>query len=239
MMWNWIYGLSISLFFLIREATSESKLIQVIPLFFPLLLGFIYNQPPNKQKKNFYGLVSLLVIANVYNIMNNNTFFAAITVGIVGLTVIHLAMEEAPLILNSSTTVKVLGIFSSFILLITYATFYGVEIHYFDPFIPIVPLFLHLVIECIIIYMLYKGDAEIQEKFTNSIMTSRIITTTCTALVFIMGIIHYFKVINDMVLYVIIFVLYCIGFGVASCEKCVCQFQYKKVKNEFDENEDI
>ena len=115
-MWNWIYGLSISLFFLLKEIGEGSKLIQVVPLFFPLLLGFVLNQPPNKQRKHFYGVVSLLVIANVYNVINNNSFFASLTVAVVGLTIVHLSMEDQPTLLTSSAYITMLAKMSQFIL---------------------------------------------------------------------------------------------------------------------------
>lgn len=239
-MWNWIYGLSISLFFLLREVGNGSKFIQVIPLFFPLFLGFILNQPPNKQRKHFYGFVSLLVIANIYNVLNDNSFFASLTVGIVGLIIIHISMEEEPMLVNSSTYITLLAKLSQFILLVTYATFYGVEINYFKPEVPIIPLFVHILAESIIIFMLYRGDKDIQEQFSTDIMFTRIISTVCTTVVFIMGIIHYFEIINDLVLYLSAFIFYSIGFFIAVAvryrklgfEKCFCHPKYKKLKNE-------
>lgn len=239
-MWNWIYGLSISLFFLLRELGNGSKFIQVIPLFFPLVLGFLLNQPPNKQRKHFYGFVSLLVVANIYNVLNNNTFFASLTVGIVGLIVIHLSMEEEPMLVNSSTYITLLAKLSQFILLVTYATFYGVEINYFKPEVPIFPLFIHIIAEIVIIYMLYKGDKDIQEQFSTDIMFTRIVSTVCTTVVFLMGIVHYFEIISDLILYLSAFIFYVAGFFIAVAvrykklgfEKCFCHPRYKKLKNE-------
>ena len=88
--------------------------------------------------------------------------------------------------------------------------------------------------------MLYKGDEDIQEQFSIDIMFTRIISTICTTVVFITGIVHYFEIITDFVLYLLAFIFYIIGFFIAVAvrykklgfERCFCHTKYKKLKNE-------
>jgi predicted RND superfamily exporter protein len=59
--------------------------------------------------------------------------------------------------------------------------------------------------------LIWKGNMEIQKEYSQSVMQSRIMSAFCIFVIFIMCIVHYFDIISDVALYVIVLCVYITG----------------------------
>ena len=164
------------------------------------------------RKLSMYALLTSLVILHLYNYFDDGTFFTALTVAFVFILIVNfLVNDNSPTILNSSKYIKLLNTVSTGIAVIAYIILYMVEKNNSLKLIPIIPIGMLVIIEGCILYLIWKGNNDIQREYSQHVLQSRIMSAFCILVIFIMCIVHYFELITDVVLYTTVLCVYVIG----------------------------
>jgi hypothetical protein len=257
-MWVWFFGLSISLFLVLREY-DVNNLIALIPLFilsFMAILEFLFRLCKYSKCSQWREWINtgfladlsvalvVMVSLQIYDVITFNTFYIVLTCIVAFLSLIFVILKgQYTVFTNSPMHLRVANIISYICSVLTYLFFYGVENGELDRWIPLIPFCISVVAEIYIVLSLYRGIDGIQTNFTTNAALNRLVYMTCIFILLLVCILHYIIETPDVFLYAMAAGIYFIGIvimGIRSRKKLCKQWDcFEKPKYNQLKNEDI
>lgn len=226
-MWVWLYGLSISLFLLLKEYDISNGvcLLPLILLCFSAFLEFAFsifkhnslNEWQHWVNSGFlFKMSSILLISitlQIYGYISFTTLFIVLGLGVLLLSAIFAMMKGSYMAFsNSPTHLRLAKITSYVATVLTYLFFYGVEYAYMSNWTPLLPFFVSAIAEIYIFTILYKyGIPTIRKEVTTEAAFNRLTYTVCILILLLCAILHYTVITDDKFLYGAAAIAYFIG----------------------------
>jgi hypothetical protein len=257
-MWVWFFGLSISLFLVIREY-DVNNLIALIPLFILSsmavleLLFRLCKYPKCSQWREWINTgfladlsITLVVMVSlqIYNVISFSTFYIVLTCIVALLSLIFVILRgQYTVFTNSPMNLRVANIISYICSVLTYLFFYGVEYGELENWIPLIPFCISVIAEIYIVLTLYNGIDGIQSDFSTNAALNRLVYMSCIFILLLVCILHYVLNTPDVFLYSTAAGIYFIGIvimGIRSRKKICKQWDcFEKPKYNQLKNQDI
>lgn len=226
-MWVWLYGLSISLFLLLKEY-GISNGISLLPLIFlslAALLEFIFSICKHSKLEDWQRWVNsgflfslsfvllVLISLQIYGNISFTTFFVMLALIVLTLSILFAIMKgEYMAFTNSPMHLRIAKIISYIATVLTYLFFYGVEYSYMESWTPLLPFVISSFAEIYIFFMLYQyGIPTIRREVTTKAAVSRLTYTISIQILLLCAILHYTLVNEDKFLYGAAAITYFIG----------------------------
>lgn len=255
-MWVWFFGLSISLFLVIREY-DVNNLIALIPLMLLSIMAimeFLFRLCKYRKCSNWREWINtafladlslsllIMVALQIYDVVSFSTFYILLTCIVAFLSLVFAILKgQYTIFTNSPIHLRVANVISYICSVLTYLFFYGVEYGELENWIPLVPFCISVIAEIYIVITLYRGIDGIQSDFTTSAAVNRLVYMSCIFILLLVCILHYLLETPDVFLYSTAASIYFIGIIIMTirskkklCKQWDCfeKPKYNQLKNQ-------